>query len=122
MDIQLINDAHGAAYYVCHYLCKSEPDELRCALGNLINTVFQQNPGMSAFQRLWDIGLCVLKNRRVSAQEAAFRLSNLKLIQSSRSVVYLNTRPEIKRFKMLKSLSEIEAMPDGETDIFCTIL
>ena len=118
MDIQLINDAHGAAYYVCHYLCKSEPDELRCALGNLINTVFQQNPGMSAFQRLWNIGLCVLKNRRVSAQEAAFRLSNLKLIQSSRSVVYLNTRPEIKRFKMLKSLSEIEAMPDGETDIF----
>ena len=28
MDIQLINNAEGAAYYVCHYLCKSEPDEL----------------------------------------------------------------------------------------------
>ena len=118
MDIQLINDANGAAYYVCHYLCKSEPDELRCALSNLINTVFQQNPNINTFQRLWNIGLCVLKNRRVSAQEAAFRLSNLKLIQSSRSVVYLNTRPENKRFKMLKSLSEIEMMPDGETDIF----
>ena len=29
MDIQMINNAEGAAYYVCHYLCKSEPDELK---------------------------------------------------------------------------------------------
>ena len=123
MDIQLINDANGAACYVCHYLCKSEPDELKCALGNLINTVFQQNPNMTAFQRLWNIGLCVLKNRRVSAQEAAFRLSNLKLIQCSRLVVYLNTRPESKRFKMLKPLPEIEAMHDDvRQTYFCTIL
>ena len=118
MDIQLINDADGAAYYVCHYLCKAEPDELKCALSNLINTVFQQNPEMTAFQRLWNIGLCVLKNRQVSAQEAAFRLSNLKLIQCSRSVVFLNTRPQAKRFKMLKPLNEIESMDDAETDIF----
>ena len=118
MDVQLINDADGAAYYVCHYLCKSEPDELRCALGNLINTVFHQNPEMTVFQRLWNIGLCVLKHRQVSAQEAAFRLSHLKLIQCSWSVVYLNIRPQNKRFKMLKPLAEIEAMNDTETDIF----
>ncbi|WAQ95124.1 hypothetical protein MAR_007595 [Mya arenaria] len=98
MDIQLINDANGAAYYVCHYLYKSEPDELKCALANLINTVFKQNPDMTAFQRLWNVGLCVLKNRRVSAQEADFRLSNLCLIQSSRTVVSLNTRPKERRF------------------------
>ncbi|WAR12801.1 hypothetical protein MAR_026981 [Mya arenaria] len=65
MDIQLINDANGAAYYVCHYLCKSEPEELKCALANLINTVFKQNPDMTAFQYLWNVSLCVLKNRRV---------------------------------------------------------
>ena len=118
MDVQLINDADGAAYYVCHYLCKSEPDELRCALGNLINTVFHQNLEMTVFQRLWNIGLCVLKHRQVSAQEAAFHLSHLKLIQCSRSVVYLNIRPQNKRFKMLKPLAEIEAMNDTETDIF----
>lgn len=122
MDIQLISNADGAAYYVCHYLCKSEPYELKCALGNLINTVFRQYPEMTAFQRLWNIGLCVLKNRRVSAQEAAFRLSNLKLLQCSRSVVYLNTRPLDKRFKMLKPLAEIESMNADDTNIFQTNL
>ena len=24
MDIQVVNSAEGAAYYVCHYLCKSD--------------------------------------------------------------------------------------------------
>ena len=118
MDIQLINDAAGAAYYVCHYLCKSEPDELQCALSNLINTVFRQNPEITVFQRLWNIGLCVLKNRRVSAQEAAFRLSHLQLLQCSRTVVYINTRPQSKRFKMLRPMSEIIDLHDNDTDTF----
>ena len=92
MDIQLINNADGAAYYVCHYLCKSEPDELKGALSNLITTVFRQNPDLTNFQRLWNIGTCVLKHRRLSAQEAAFRLSSLKLIHNSCCVIYVNTR------------------------------
>ena len=118
MDIQVINNAEGAAYYVCHYLCKSEPDELKCALANLITNVFKQNPSMSVFQRLWNIGTCVLKHRRMSAQEAAFRLSSLKLIQNSRRVVYLNTRPIKKRYKMLKPVVELNSLPDESTDIF----
>lgn len=70
MDIQVVINAEGAAYYVCHYLCKSEPDELRCVLANLITNVFEQDPAMPAFKRLWNIGLCVLKHRRLSAREA----------------------------------------------------
>lgn len=118
MDIQVVNNAEGAAYYACHYLCKSEGDELKCALSNLIQTVFKQNPGMSVYQRLWKIGTCVLKHRRMSAQEAAFRLSNLKLLQNTRTVVYLNTRPLNKRYKMLKPSNELNLLPDDSTDIF----
>ncbi|WAR21722.1 hypothetical protein MAR_015696 [Mya arenaria] len=95
MDIQMINDADGAAYYVCHYLCKSEPDELPCALGNLINTVFRDNPNMSTFQRLWNIGIC-----------------------SSRSIVMLNTRPKEIRFRMLKPITQLQDKDDDDTDIF----
>ena len=120
MDIQMINNAEGAAYYTCHYLCKSEPDELKLALTNLINHVFKQNPTMTAFQRLWNIGTCVLKHSRLSAQEAAFRLSNLKLVQNSRAVVYVNTRRIEKRFEILKPMHEIDRMHDDETDIFLT--
>lgn len=42
MDIQVIQNAEGAAYYVCSYLCKSEPDDLKNALGSLIHDVFQK--------------------------------------------------------------------------------
>lgn len=35
MDIQLICNAESAAYYVCAYICKSEPDDLKNALGKL---------------------------------------------------------------------------------------
>ncbi|WAR07965.1 hypothetical protein MAR_017923 [Mya arenaria] len=105
MDIQIINDANGAAYYVCHYLCKSEPDELKLALANLINTVFKQNPNLTSFQRLWNI-------------EAAFRLSALKLLQSSRTVVYLNTRPVENRYCMLRPTSEINEPENDNTNVF----
>lgn len=40
MDIQVICNSEGAAYYVCSYIRKSEPDKLKSALGNLIHQVF----------------------------------------------------------------------------------
>ncbi len=75
---------------------------------------------MSLYQRLWKVGLTVLKHRRMSAQEAAYRISALHLLQSSRSVVYVNTRPQQNRFKMLKPMHEIMHMNDNNTDIFCS--
>lgn len=52
MDIKVINNAEGAAYYESHYFSKSEPDDLKSALSNLINTIFKQNQNMSALQSL----------------------------------------------------------------------
>lgn len=122
MDIQIIKNAKGAAYYVCSYLCKSEPDDLKNALGNLIYSIFKQNPNLSKYQKLLQIGLCVLKNRKMSAQEAAYRLGNLHLINSTRKVVYINTRFPTKRFKMFKPKKIIEEMSDNCADIFYTNL
>lgn len=31
IHVQLVCNAEGVAYYVCSYLCKSEPDDLRSA-------------------------------------------------------------------------------------------
>lgn len=64
MDIQIIKNAEGAAYYVCSYLCKSEPDDLKNAPGNLIYSIFKRNPKLSKYQKLLQIGLCVLKHIR----------------------------------------------------------
>ena len=54
------------------------------------------------------VGNCILKTRRLSAQEAAARLGHLKLVWSSRSVVFLNTRPKQQRYKMLLPKSQRE--------------
>ena len=119
MDIQIICNAEGAAYYVCSYICKSEPDELKNALGQLIHDVFK-NSSITRHERLRKIGLTVLRHRRLSAQEAAFRLSNLNLIHVTRTFVYLNTRQPSKRFKILKSKQEIDDLDDSSTDVFHT--
>ena len=122
MDIQLANNAESVAYYVCAYICKSEPDELKNALGNLITSVFPQQQSMSAHQRLWKIGLTVLHHHRLSAQEAAFRLSNLKMVYFSRAVKYLNTRRASERYRMLKPLVELQELDPDSTDIYRTNL
>ena len=118
MDVQLVCNAEGVAYYVCSYLCKSEPDDLRCALGNLIQNVFQQNPELPKHKKLLQIGLCVLKHRRLSSQEAAYRLGDLNLLHTSRSFVNVNTRLPAKRFRMLKGAEEIASLGNDSTEIF----
>ena len=73
MDIQIIQNAEGAAYYVCVYLFKREPDDMKNALGQLIHTIFLDNPTIPKHVKLLKIGLCVLKHRMMSGQKAAYR-------------------------------------------------
>lgn len=66
MDLQFIQNAGGAAYYVCSYICKSEPDDLKNALGNLIYNILNENPSTPRNVRLMKIGLCMVqKNVKV---------------------------------------------------------
>ena len=118
MDIQVINHAESVAYYICAYICKSEPDELKTALSTLITKTFPSLPTTTLRQRLWKIGTTVLKHRRLSAQEASCRLGNIPLIRASRKIVYLNTRVPDKRYRRLMTNEELDALPDNSTDIF----
>lgn len=97
-------------------LCKSEPEDLKQALSQLITNIPQNTPQRN---RLIKIGCCVLKNRRLSAQEAAYRLSDLHLIHSSRTVVSLNTKPPELRYRVLKPKKDRDELPENSTDIFC---
>ncbi|XP_060605753.1 uncharacterized protein LOC132758214 [Ruditapes philippinarum] len=118
MDLQYIQNAEGAAYYVCSYICKSEPDDLKNALGDLICNVLNANMSMPRNVRLMKIGLCVLKHRRMSSQEAAFRMGSLQLLHASREFMYLNTWPPNKRLKILRTASELADLPDNDTNVF----
>ena len=117
MDIQCVNNAERVAYYICAYICKNEQDELRNALSNLLFNVFKKEQSMTPFQKLWRTGQTVLKHG-LSVQEAAFRMSNLHMVEQSRQTVYLNVHMPLKRYRMLKSKKELESMDDESTDIF----
>ena len=120
MDIQMVSSSHGLAYYVCTYIAKAEPDDLKEALSKVFNNISSQPQAYSLRKQMYLIGNCVLKTRRLSAQEAAARIGNLQLIWKSREIVYLNTRPLNQRFKILKPKHERDALPDNSTDIFST--
>ncbi len=121
MDVSYIHNAESLAFYVCFYVLKSEPNELRTALADLINNIFKQNPDITQRQKPFRIGLAVLKHRRMSAQEAAVRLSDIPLVESSRKTIPVNTRMPHKRYRMMKKTEDIRTIAASDptsTDVF----
>lgn len=60
----------------------------------------------------------MLRHRRLSSQKAAYRLSNLNLIHTSRKYIFVNTMLPEKRFRLLRSKKEVDNLPDDSEDIF----
>ncbi|MEW8545326.1 MAG: DUF6570 domain-containing protein [Candidatus Thiodiazotropha sp.] len=118
MDIQMVSGGAGLAYYVCNYIAKAEPEDLKHALSITFQHINSQTFPFSLRKQLHLVGNCVLKSRRLSAQEAAARLGHLQFVWSSRSVVYLNTRLPEQRLKLLRPKTERDQLPFDSTDIF----
>jgi len=112
MDIQMIRSVYDVALNVCTYICKSEPKELKQAISNALHNLPEES---SQRKRLFKIGSIVLSNRQISAQEVAFRMLNLPLVQSSVATVFLNTRKPKFRTKILKPFKERNQLDDNST-------
>ena len=93
---------------------KNEPGSLKTALTQTIKKLPQN---ASIRKRLYRIGNILLTHRLISSQEAAFRLLNLQLVQSSRDTVFINSAPESKRYKILKPKIALKGMPTDSTEI-----
>lgn len=70
-------------------------------------------------QKFLQIGLCVLKNGRLSSQEAVYSVGDFNLLHTSRFFVNLNTRLPQKCFRLLKVAQEISSLENNSTDVFC---
>ena len=115
MDIQLIGSVYGTASYICSYMCKGESEEVKKAIRDALNTL---PANASIRKKLSKVGNTMLSHRELSVQEAAYRLCNLPLKDSTRKVVFVNTvRPE-KRIRLHKSRSELFELGDHDTAIF----
>ena len=119
-DIKLINGAHGIAMYVCYYLNKAEPEELKNELSNLVANVLNKTPDMSTRMRLMKIGSTVLRTRKMGCHEAAFKALGIDFVTTSRNVVLLNTQVPDKRFRVLKRKKDLDNLPLDSPEIFQT--
>lgn len=118
MDIQMIGGPLGVAYYVCSYVCKAEPQILKNALSNVLQEISDNAESVSLRTKMFRIGMCVLKHRTLSAQEAAYRIGGLQLIWSSRQTINLHAFPPHKQYRKLKPKEELQSLHPNDENIF----
>src|SRR4051812_17671463 len=114
MDVQIIFDHRAILAYLISYTTKGEKEEretIAQALASLPET-------SSKFNILSKIGNAILSHRQVSKPEAAYILLGHPLYFSSRSTMYLDTRPPQKRTRCLKNRHDLELLDDDSEDVF----
>lgn len=125
MDIQYVLDPFSCIVYIISYISKSERE-----MGMLLKqTKIEATEGnMSAKQTIKKIGSAYLNHREVSAQEAVYRVCNLKMKESSRKVVFIPvgenptrlSKPLAQLKSNRKSKPENYEGDDDEEDIWMT--
>jgi hypothetical protein len=58
-----------------------------------------------------------LTHRKISAQEAVYRLLSLPLVQGSREIVFVPTDLPENRTRLFKPLKLLETLGDNDTDV-----
>ena len=86
MDLQYILDPYACVMYIAAYMLKSER-----SMGELLKQVSKESGSEDIRTQLRRLGSVFLNHRKVSAQEAAYRILSMPLKQLSRKVVFVNT-------------------------------
>lgn len=99
MDIQPCTSSEAIAQYLGKYITKAEPNELNPDLAKSIKGL-QSGTGPT-YQKFFKICMKILHQRQVSASECVYRLCHLRLRDSSRKCIFLNTRLPEQRYKVI---------------------
>ncbi|XP_062581675.1 uncharacterized protein LOC134243443 [Saccostrea cucullata] len=112
MDIQYILDPFSCIVYIISYISKSERE-----MGMLLKQtqVESAEGNLSARQTIRKIGSAYLNHREVSAQEAVYRVCNLKMKEGSRKVVFVPVGENPTRLS--KPLSQMKRTCKNEDDM-----
>ena len=86
MDIQFVLDAYSCVVYIISYISKAERE-----LGLLLQhtRVEAREGNLDAQQTMKKIGTAYLHHREISAQEAVYRVTGLRLKECSRKVEFI---------------------------------
>lgn len=100
MDIQPCGNVTAVSYYIAKYTSKHEPQDVGQAVKDAVSKVRASHGDIG--RQLFAVSMAILNHRRVSACECAFRLCHLKLRDSSRKVVFVNTCRPNERYRILR--------------------
>ncbi|XP_029157942.1 uncharacterized protein LOC114935487 [Nylanderia fulva] len=117
MDLQPCGNVTGIAYYIAKYAAKHESHDVGQAIKDAISRV--QRYGGDIGKQLFAVSMTILRHRQISACECAFRLCHLKLRDSSRKVVFLNTCFPQERYRMLRCDGYINSVYANLFDRYC---
>ena len=96
-DIKYLSSTHGAVEYVCKYCAKVEaPDSkqmIRAVSSRLRSIEQRQSFPVTITQRLSTAANAVVSSRQIGAIEACYIIADMDLVQSSRTVINVNTLP-----------------------------
>lgn len=115
MDIQYVLDPFSCIVYIISYISKSERE-----MGMLLKqTKMEAAEGnLSAHDTIKRVGSAYLNHREVSAQEAVYRVCNLKMKESSRKVNFIPVGENPTRLsKPLQQITKNKKVKIGENDV-----
>ncbi|XP_052683843.1 uncharacterized protein LOC128164141 [Crassostrea angulata] len=115
MDIQYVLDPFSCIVYIISYISKSERE-----MGMLLKqTKIEAAEGnLSAHDTIKRVGSAYLNHREVSAQEAVYRVCNLKMKESSRKVNFIPVGENPTRLsKPLGQITKNKKVKIGENDV-----
>ena len=117
LDIQYVLDPFSCIVYIISYISKSERE-----MGMLLKqtSIEAEEGNLSARQTLKKIGSAYLHHREVSAQEAVYRVCNLRMKESSRKTIFIPVGENPTRLS--KPLHQIKENREDEDDVWMTSL
>ncbi|XP_064625952.1 uncharacterized protein LOC135486782 [Lineus longissimus] len=111
MDIQYVTDAWACVMYILSYISKAE-HEMSALLKQAQEDA--KTGDCDIVKEMRHIGNVYLQNREVSAQEAVYRVTGMKLKDCSRQVIFVPTDPNPT--KMSLPLKTIQAKSKADSD------
>jgi hypothetical protein len=113
IDVQYCLDPYACITYMVAYITKDERE-----MGNILQAVSKEAANESWSSKMKKCARAFLNARELSAQEAVYRLMSFPLFKCSFRTVFVPADLPQNRVRLLKPLSRIREMDDGQEDIF----
>ena len=114
MDIQYILDPYACAVYILSYITKGQR-----GMSKLLRKASEEarSGNKDIVNKVRHIGNKFLNAVEISAQEAVYLVLQMPLRRSSREFQFINTSNPEERTLLLKTMDEIQDLPDNSEDI-----